>query len=43
MHYAYVTMNDKQAAKNLIDASDVIDSIENRKLGDSGLFGTFYD
>ena len=29
--------------ENLIDASDVIDSIENRKLGDSGLFGTFYD
>ena len=29
--------------ENLMDASDVIDSIESRKLGDNGFFGTFHD
>ena len=28
---------------NLIDASDVIERIENRKDGDSGMFGTFFN
>ena len=28
---------------NIIDASEVIDKIENRKDGDSGFFGTFFD
>ena len=28
---------------NLIDASDMIEKIENRKGGDSGFFGTFFD
>ena len=28
---------------NIIDASEVIDKIENRKDGDSGFFGTFYN
>ena len=28
---------------NLIDASDVIERIENRKDGDSGFFGTFFN
>ena len=28
---------------NLIDASDVIEKIENRKDGDSGMFGTFFN
>jgi hypothetical protein len=28
---------------NLIDATELIEKIENRKEGDSGLFGTFYD
>jgi|TARA_B100001287_G_C22508842_1_gene447219 hypothetical protein len=28
---------------NLIDASDMIEKIENRKEGDSGFFGTFFD
>ena len=28
---------------NIIDASEVIDKIENRKDGDSGIFGTFFD
>ena len=28
---------------NLIDASDMIEKIENRKEGDSGSFGTFFD
>tara|TARA_B100001996_G_scaffold382584_1_gene374806 strand:- start:419 stop:652 length:234 start_codon:yes stop_codon:yes gene_type:complete len=28
---------------NLIDASDVIDKIEDRTEGDSGFFGTFYN
>ena len=28
---------------NLIDASDMIEKIENRKQGDSGFFGTFFD
>ena len=27
---------------NLIDASDVIEKIENRKDGDNGMFGTFF-
>ena len=29
--------------ENVIDASEVIDQIENRKDGDSGFFGTFFD
>jgi|TARA_B000000557_G_scaffold58177_1_gene45156 hypothetical protein len=29
--------------ENIIDASEVIDKIENRKDGDSGFFGTFFD
>ena len=29
--------------ENIIDASEVIDKIENRKDGDSGFFGTFYN
>ena len=29
--------------QNIIDASEVIDKIENRKDGDSGFFGTFYN
>ncbi len=29
--------------ENIIDASDVIDKMENRKDGDSGFFGTFYN
>ena len=28
---------------NIIDASEVIDKIENRKDGDSGFFGTFFN
>ena len=28
---------------NLIDASDVIEKIENRKDGDNGMFGTFFN
>ena len=28
---------------NLIDATDVIERIENRKDGDSGFFGTFFN
>ena len=28
---------------NLIDASAIIEKIENRKEGDSGFFGTFFD
>ena len=28
---------------NVIDASDVIDKIENRKDGDSGMFGPFFN
>ena len=28
---------------NLIDASDVIEKIENSKDGDSGMFGTFFN
>ena len=28
---------------NLIDASDMIEKIENRKEGDSGFFGAFFD
>ena len=28
---------------NLIDASDMIEKIENRKDGDSGMFGTFFN
>ena len=28
---------------NLIDASEMIEKIENRKDGDSGLFGTFFN
>ena len=28
---------------NLIDASDMIEKIENRKEGDSGFFGPFFD
>ncbi|BCV02962.1 MAG: hypothetical protein CM15mV59_0850 [Caudoviricetes sp.] len=28
---------------NLIDASDMIEKIENRKEGDNGFFGTFFD
>ena len=28
---------------NIIDASDVIDKIESRKDGDSGMFGTFFN
>ena len=28
---------------NLIDASDMIEKIENRKEGDKGFFGTFFD
>ena len=28
---------------NIIDASDMIEKIENRKEGDSGFFGTFFD
>ena len=27
---------------NLIDATDIIDKIENRKDGDSGMFGPFF-
>ena len=27
---------------NLIDATDIIDKIENRKEGDSGMFGPFF-
>ena len=29
--------------ENVIDASDVIEKIENRKDGDSGMFGTFFN
>ena len=29
--------------ENIIDASEVIDKIENREDGDSGFFGTFFD
>ena len=29
--------------ENLIDATEMIDKIENRKNGDSGIFGTFFD
>ena len=29
--------------ENIIDASEVIDKMENRKDGDSGFFGTFYN
>ena len=29
--------------ENIIDASDVIDKMENRKDGDSGFFGTFFN
>ena len=28
---------------NIIDASDMIEKIENRKEGDNGFFGTFFD
>ena len=28
--------------ENVIDASEVIDQIEKRKDGDSGMFGTFF-
>tara|TARA_S200000501_G_scaffold276286_1_gene260203 strand:+ start:1502 stop:1735 length:234 start_codon:yes stop_codon:yes gene_type:complete len=28
---------------NLIDATDMIEKIENRKDGDSGMFGTFFN
>ena len=28
---------------NLIDASDMIEKIKNRKEGDNGFFGTFFD
>ena len=28
---------------NIIDASEVIDKIESRKDGDSGIFGTFFN
>ena len=28
---------------NIIDASDMIEKIENRKDGDSGFFGTFFN
>ena len=28
---------------NIIDAADIIHRIENRKNGDSGMFGTFFD
>ena len=27
---------------NVIDASDMLEKIENRKDGDSGMFGTFF-
>tara|TARA_B100001287_G_scaffold204819_1_gene173988 strand:- start:322 stop:543 length:222 start_codon:yes stop_codon:yes gene_type:complete len=29
--------------ENLIDATEMIDKIENRKNGDSGMFGTFFN
>ena len=29
--------------ENVIDASEVIDQIENRKEGDNGMFGTFFN
>ena len=29
--------------ENIIDASEVIDKMENRKDGDSGFFGTFFN
>ena len=29
--------------ENLIDATDMIDKIENRKNGDSGMFGPFFN
>ena len=29
--------------ENLIDATDMIDKIENRKDGDSGMFGPFFN
>jgi hypothetical protein len=29
--------------ENVIDASEVIDQIEQRKDGDSGMFGTFFN
>ena len=29
--------------ENIIDASEMIDKIENRKDGDSGMFGTFFN
>ena len=28
---------------NIIDASDMIEKLENRKDGDSGFFGTFFN
>jgi|TARA_B100001964_G_C13648642_1_gene343748 molecular chaperone GrpE (heat shock protein) len=28
---------------NLVDATELIEKLENRKEGDSGFFGTFYD
>tara|TARA_B100001287_G_C22251563_1_gene330696 strand:+ start:86 stop:316 length:231 start_codon:yes stop_codon:yes gene_type:complete len=28
---------------NIIDASEIVEKIENRKNGDSGIFGTFFD
>tara|TARA_B100001109_G_C18665948_1_gene381808 strand:+ start:202 stop:432 length:231 start_codon:yes stop_codon:yes gene_type:complete len=28
---------------NIIDASEIVEKIENRKEGDSGIFGTFFD
>ena len=29
--------------ENLIDATEMIDKIENRKVGDSGMFGPFFN
>ena len=28
---------------NIIDASEIVEKIENRREGDSGIFGTFFD
>ncbi len=28
---------------NMIDASEIVEKIENRREGDSGIFGTFFD
>ena len=29
--------------ENLVDAIDIVEKLENRKDGDSGLFGTYFD